>query len=460
MLPRVDDFHDRREELAALERFWASPGGRLGLVWGCRRTGKSFLLTRFAEEKRAIHFTATQRAPEAELRAFSDTCRAVLEPAPTDVLAGGAFRDWDEALRYLAASSGRGRLLVVLDEFSYLVDADPSLPSIIQRFWDREGRDSKLRLVLCGSASTVLERLGAERAPLFGRFDMLLQVHPFTYRDAAAFNPGLEPARQALVHGVLGGMPLYLRMWDQDASVERNLSRLFADPGSILVSEGELLLRMELPDAPGYFRLMAAIASGRTSYSKIRDAAGLDPTRGLERLTAMRLLERRTPVTERPERTRLRVYRIADNFLAFWFRFVYPNRGEIERGLGEEIVRSVILRGLDDHMGPVFEQMARDYVRLEAGARLPAATSIGSWWSGDGQTEIDVVALRGKEVVLAGEAKWSRTVDRRVLRALEERAVRIPGARGSPQLILFAREGFRDVARNEAITVTAAGLYD
>ena len=88
----------------------------------------------------------------------------------SDVLAGGPFRTWDEALAYCAAAAEEEPLLVVLDEFSYLVESDPALPSIVQRFWDRTGRTSRLRLVLCGSATTVLEGLGAERAPLFGRF--------------------------------------------------------------------------------------------------------------------------------------------------------------------------------------------------------------------------------------------------------------------------------------------------
>ncbi len=251
----------------------------------------------------------------------------------------------------------------------------------------------------------MLERLGAERAPLFGRFDLTLQVHPFGYRDAAAFNPSLDADRQALVHGILGGMPLYLRLWSESLSVEGNLVRLFATPGSPLVDEGELLLRTEFPDAAGYFRLMAAVAAGRTTHSEIRDVAGMDPTRGAR--AADRgpfLLERRSPVTENPARTRRRVYRIAANFLAFWFRFVYPHRGEIERGLGEEVVRSIIRPGLDDHMGPAFEELARDYVRVKsAEGSLPASTRVGAWWTADGQAEVDVVALRGKEVVLAGE---------------------------------------------------------
>jgi hypothetical protein len=354
----------------------------------------------------------------------------------------------------------RRRLLVVLDEFSYLVDGDRSIPSVIQRFWDAEGRQSRLRLVLCGSATSILEGLGAERAPLFGRFTARLQVHPFGYRQAALFHSSLDAADKIRAYAIVGGMPLYLRMWEPGQSLEPNLLRLIGTPAAPLLNEGELLLRTELPEAAGYFRIMAAVASGRTTFSEIKDAAGLDPTRALDRLVAVRLLERRAPMTADLDRTRARTYRIVDNFLAFWFRFVYPNRGEIERGLGSEVVRRLIVPRLDEHVGPVFEEICRDYVRIQAAAgRFEGITRVGSWWTKDGQAEIDVVAMSGRDVVLAGEAKWARTVDRRVLAHLAANAERLPRRSADMRFALFARAGFRGVEMDEAHLVTAEGLY-
>lgn len=453
-------FYNRELELRTLERTWSAREGQLVLVWGRRRTGKSYLLAQFAEGKRAVHYTATERSPDAELAAFSDAVRVALDPGPRDLLAGGPFRSWDEALRYLAAAADGRRLLVVLDELQYLVAGDPALPSVIQRFWDEHGRGSRLRLVLCGSATAVLEGLGAERAPLFGRFSTSLQIHPFSYHETAVFQPGLAPADQAVMYGILGGMPLYLGMWNAEESVADNALRLFGDPGSPLVNEGELLLRTELPEAAGYFRLMSAVAAGRTRFAELRDTVQMNPARPLERLTSVRLLERRAPVTEDPARSRQRAYRVADNFLAFWFRFVYPNRGEIERGLGPAIVRAGILPLLDDYMGPVFEEMCRDYVRLRAAAgELDAVTRVGAWWTRDGQTEIDVVALSRRSVVLAGEAKWARSVDRRVLRDLTGKLPRLPNVTDDVKLALFARERFHDLTSSDALLVTARDLY-
>jgi AAA+ ATPase superfamily predicted ATPase len=453
-------FLNRSTELRALERMWNAPEGQLMLVWGRRRTGKSYLLAHFAEGRRSVFYTATEQSPEVELEAFSDRVRETLQPGPRDVLAGGPFRTWDEALAYCAAAAEDEPLLVVLDEFSYLVESDPALASIVQRFWDRTGRTSKLRLVLCGSATTVLEGLGAERAPLFGRFTGRLQVHPFSYLEAAAFHPGLPPERQALVFGILGGMPLYLRLWDPDASVEDNLVNLVGDASAPLVNEGELLLRTELPDAAGYFRLMAAIAEGRTKFSGIRDVAKMDPTRGLDKLSTVRLVERRAPVTEDLDVTRRRIHRIGDNFLTFWFRFVYPNRGEIERGLGPQVVGASIVPRLDEFMEPVAKELARDWVRQRAiGGDLPGITRVGSWWSADGRTEVDVVALRDRVVALAGEATWQPVLDRAALLRVRSSLRLLPAQAEEIPVTLFAREKFDGIGDGEARLVDVNALY-
>jgi hypothetical protein len=455
-----DGFIGRERESAVLERDWNTPGPGLLLVWGRRRVGKSFLLARFGSGKRTIAYTATQRASALELAEFSERARQVLRPGPRDALTAGSFRSWDEALRYLAAAAEHQRLLVVLDEFTYLLDDDPSLPSVIQRFWDTDAQRSKLHLVLCGSATSVLEGLAEERAPLFGRFSTRLQIHPFSYREAAGFHRGLSDSDRARVYGIVGGTPLYLRMWDERSSIRANLLRLFGDPASSLLNEGELLLRTELPEAAGYFRLMHAVAAGRTKYSEIKDAADIEPARGLDRLISVRLLERLVPVTQDPDRTRVRQYRIADNFLRFWFRFVYPNRGEIERGLGVPIIDMLMLgTPFDNHMGPVFEEMCREFVRHHAGSGgLPAVTRVGRWWTPDGQTEIDVVGLAGKEVVLAGESKWGRRAGRRELLSLKAK-VQVLRPETPTTLAVFARDVVEDVADRDVLGFTVEDLY-
>lgn len=457
----MGDFLDRAVELGVLERAWRAPGSNLTLVWGRRRTGKTRLLGKFLEGRPAVYHGATQQAPAAELAAVSASVRAVLPPGGTDLLGHGDFPTWASALEYLAARARRRRLAVVLDEFPYLVASDASLPSVVQRFWDQQGGRSLLHLILCGSAQSVMEDLQASSAPLFGRIDTRLQVRPFGHREAGLFLPRLRPAERALAYGVLGGMPSYLSRWDDRVGRVANLRRLFGDPSSPLLDEGEFVLTSELPEASGYFRIIHGIASGHRTFGALRQFAAIDIARQLDRLVSLGLVLRDVPVTENPLRTRQVTYRIADHFLRFWFRLLYRHRADVARGQGRQIVDRLILPRLDDAMGEPWEDMCRDHVRrMAATGALGDVTQVGRWWSRDGATELDVVGLDGKTAVLAGTVKWARTVDRRALTALARDVQSLPKVSPDVRLVVFARERIRDIAPAEALTFTAADLFD
>lgn len=257
--------------------------------------------------------------------------------------------------------------------------------------------------------------------------------------------PALRPAQRALVWGLVGGMPLYLRWWDQRASVRTNLLRLACTPGGQLLSEGQLVLATEGEAGDLARQTLYALASGKTRFNEIEQAVRADPGRTLDRLVSLRLVERVVPVTEDPRRTRRRIYRIADNFLAFWLGLLDRYRPEIERGLGESIL-PVLLESLDDHMGGPWESAFRDHLRLLAarGELGDGVVAVGPWWNAARDpAEIDAVALAGrsKEAVLLGEAKWRKRVDAlRIRGELERKAVNLPNLVDTPTFAVGARE--------------------
>ena len=438
-----------------------SPGSGDRGPRGRRRVGKTALIERFAADLPTVFLTAGGRPAAAELAALSRAAEPLLGDGVRD-LSARPFSDWEDALETLALAAADRPLLLVLDELPALTEVSPELPSLIRASWDRLRSRTRLKLLLCGSAVRVMEAIQEERAPLYGRLDLSLQLHPFRPHEAALMLPALAPAERALVWGLLGGMPLYLRWWDQAADLGANLTRLACTPGGQLLTEGQLVLATEAEAGELARQVLYAIAAGRTRHNEIEQAVRADPGRTLERLVALRLIERVVPVTEDPRRTRRRVYRIADNFLAFWLGLLDRYRPEIERGLGESIL-PVLLGSLDDHMGAPWEEAFRDHLRRRAAAGELGedVVAIGPHWTAaTDPAEIDAVVLAGRrrEAVLVGEAKWSRRVSGAALRAeLERKAAALPRLAVEPTYAVCAREQVSDAAG--VLPITAAEIF-
>lgn len=276
--------------------------------------------------------------------------------------------------------------------------------------------------------------------------------------------PGLNATDRALTWGIVGGVPQYLAWWDQERSLADNVEELACTPGGRLLAEGDLVMATEGGSAELASQVLFAIAAGRTKFTEIKDVVQTDPTRILERLRSLRLVDRLLPVTEDERTTRRRLYRIADNFLAFWLGVLSRHRTQIELGLGRTIL-PVLLAELDDYMGPRWEEAMRLHLRrlADEGNLGEDIVAIGPFWSTrdrEGQNEIDAVALAGRDraAVLVGEAKWARRVDGHRLRwELERKARALPRVRPAIRYAIAARnavEGDGDLLR-----ITAEDIF-
>ncbi len=410
-------FVGRGAELNTLACTYDAANGQLVLLHGRRRIGKTFLLQRFAADRRVVFYQATRQAEAVELDGFTKEARTV-GPLPP----GYAFSSWETALEYLDEQARGERLAVILDEFPYLCESTPGLPSVIQRWWDRRGRTSPIMLVLCGSAQTFMTELEAGAAPLHQRFTKRISLGPLSYHEAAEFVPSLEPADRARVYGVLGGTPLYLKEWRADRTVRENLRILFGDPASMLVDSARLVLHTDLGDATASYRALSAIASGQTRRNDILQKARVTNERVLTRLEELKIVTKRVPITDGPS-SRRGLFAVTDPYFRFWFRYVDSNRASIDRGFGVRLIDDVIMPDLDNHMGGVFEDMARTFAANLIARQELEALDVGSWWSTDGNHEIDIVGMGRKVPKFIGTVKWrSAALGRDVYKNLADHA--------------------------------------
>lgn len=365
----------------------------------------------------------------------------------------------------LAAAARQEPLLLVLDEYPELAAGDPAIDTRLRAVWEEERTTTNLKVLLCGSAVRSMEAMAEYRSPLHGRFDLRLLVHPFRPYEAALMLPDLSPADRARVWSICDGTPLYLSWWDQSAPVVENIRRLCGEPGAPLRTEGEFILATDGVAGGVARQVLGAIAVGKNRYSEIVQAVRSDRqvARVLDDLERLRLVERVAPVTEEPgTRGGRTVYRIADNFLAYWLGPLSKFLGEIDRGMGAMVAQTLHNR-LDAHIGPRYEEAFRSHLRRRAiaGEFGEEVLRIGPFWTaGRGDVEIDAVVLAGTPpaAVAVGEAKWAdRVAASSLLPTLVERSLALP--RRAPELryVVCARTA---VTHAEGVLpVTAADIF-
>lgn len=353
-------FVGRQKELGVLEELADSSHPELYVLFGRRRVGKTELLQQFCRRRRAVYFLGAEVREKDNLRAFRD---ALAEGLEDPLAASVEFRDWTSALQFVGERAKDERIVLVLDEFPYLCESSPSLPSEIQRFWDTRAKKTHLMLVLCGSQVSFMEQevLG-ERSPLFGRRTAQRRLEPLAPSDALTFFPKWALRDRVLAYAILGGMPAYLRRFEDQRTLQENLLRECFRPEGYLFDEVQFLLRSELSNPSTYNSLLAAVARDIDKVGDIALSVGVDSTHAnkyLSTLRELRLVDRDVPLTDPdPLRSRKGTYRIADRFLAFHFRHIHPHASLIQAGRGGRVLEEFV----EPDFGRLFDDAAVDFV--------------------------------------------------------------------------------------------------
>ncbi len=407
-------FVDRSRELSALERLWSEKGLRLVIVYGRRRVGKTWLLREFSRGKQALFFVAVEASKSVLYR---ELCELVEQLVGRPV---GLIEDIDRVLKLVVDEVESP--LIIIDEFQYLVKADPEAPSRIQRFVD-ENQGVDAMIVLCGSAVSFFEReLLGYRAPLFGRRSATLRLRPMDLLSAWGFYPRYGPLDAILSYATFGGTPAYASRVDDSRSVLENVRREILDPSSYLFMEAVDFLRQELREPSTYVAILSGIAMGYTKPSEIASIAGVSQktvSKYIDVLEALDIVERVRSMGRKRGEVQLS---IADPYFLFWFTFVKPYLSHLEAGFVDEVA-NVVEKRLDEYVPRVFESIVRRELAPHIAKLLGVELGeVGKWWyRGE---EIDVV-VRGATHALFAEVKWSDLDLReakRVARDLEGKA--------------------------------------
>lgn len=449
-----ETFIGREKELAALKELYLQNSFQLFVLYGRRRVGKTTLLNEFSKDKDTIFYSAEQSNNKLNLEKFSALVfqfygEKNLEP----------FSSWTNALSYIDDRQRDKRLILIIDEFPYLVKKNKALLSELQHVIDHKLRNGNLFIVLCGSYMGFMEKevLGS-KSPLFGRRTAQLHMKPFHYLTSAKFLDGFSEEDKLKLYGAFGGTPLYLQQIRKDDSFEENIKRAFLRVTAYLYEEPLLLLRQEVQEPGVYSAIIEAIAGGYSKANEISNKIGEDSAKCLKyikTLCELGILYKETPFGEK-ESSRKTIYGISDFMFRFWYRYVFTNRTLIETDAGQAVWLKRIEPDYNHYMGLVFEKICADYLcMLNAVGKLPFLfTAVGRWWGTDPatrrQTEIDLIASDGRNYVV-GECKWrNEKTGLEVLQKLREKADIFNSNREQTWFVLFSKSGFTEAVQHEA----------
>lgn len=403
---------NREEETAALRRLSEAPGPRLALVYGRRRVGKTFLLDHVWSGERTFYFLAADSTPGMNR---ADLVRDLATWSGRD-LTPEDFPTWRTVFRLLVDLARSDPLVVVLDEFQYLLGGKDDAASQLVAVWDREAVDAQLTLVLCGSEVSTMEQLRGADQPLYGRFDWSHRLRSFDYFDARRMVPDRGLREAVAVYGIFGGLPQRLAQLHPDESLAEVTCRTMLAPGGPVRVQMENVVEQEkgIRKPSRYRAVLSAVARGRTERNEIATAAGLEDRPETVRDVLRRLedleLIRSGRNFEAPPNAPVR-YRVVDNAVEFWYRFVDPHRSHLETGPPGEVWREKVAPDLDRHLGEVFERICREaFVRRHEAWDFTGAEEWARWEGQDRNrrsVEIDVVARLLSGRMLTGEIKWS-----------------------------------------------------
>lgn len=415
-------FINRKDELAALDERFRGTGGEFIILYGRRRIGKSGLVDHFLASVRGIRLLAREESRHLQLRKFSQELAVFFSD---DFLKTTSFSDWDSFFTYLSGKADE-RVVIAIDEFPYLVKEDPSLPSIIQDYWDRRLANSQVFLILSGSSIAMMEEMTMEHtSPLYGRRTGQILLRSLKFGDVLDYIGNF--IRAVEMYAVFGGTPAYVMAIDRNHDIFHNIRKKILTFDAPLARDVEFVLRMELNEPRYYFSILLSLAKGNNRIGLIMNDTGLDKgiiTKYLSTLIDLQLVVRRIPVTE-TKRSRKGLYFLSDNLFDFWFRFVYPSMERIERGEGELVLETLVRPQFSAYTGKHFEAMVENlFHEFNTAGLLPFRfDTIGNWW--DKGSEIDLVALNTvNHTILFCECKWQDAVnaDAELLRLLEKSA--------------------------------------
>jgi AAA+ ATPase superfamily predicted ATPase len=388
-------FYNRENEIAFLGKIEkkSSHVAQMTFVVGRRRIGKTSLLVKATALDTYIYLFVARKNEGLLCSEFVEEVKLKL-----NIEIFGAIKTFKELFGYLMELSKTVHFTLIIDEFQEFLAINPAVYSDMQHIWDSKKEVSKINLILCGSVYSLMKKIFEQsKEPLFGRATQRLHVKPFNIitlkQILTDYNPTYTSEDMLAFYMITGGVAKYVELLVEAGAftLDSIMDEIFSE-NSLFLDEGKNVLIDEFgKDYGNYFSILSLIASSKTSRSEIESILEMQTGGFLERLEVdFGLISKVRPLFSKPNSRSVK-YKINDNFLNFWFRFIYKYRSAVEIG-NLAYVKEIVHRDYKTFSGNVLEKYFTDKMLSER-----SYSAIGTYWKKGNQNEIDIIAVNETE---------------------------------------------------------------
>ena len=404
-------FYNRKKEQEILlkNKIQSEKSACFTVMVGRRRIGKTSLLLESVRGQKYLYLFVARKNENLLCSQFQSDAEKMLGLKIFGTIT--QFRDLFEQLLIFAT---REHFTLIIDEFQEFESVNPAIFSDIQNLWDQYKDKARINFIACGSIYSLMMKIFENRKePLFGRLSSKIILQPFavsvTKDILREYNAKYSPEDLLCLYLLTGGVAKYIELlMDAGAVTHKKMLDMVTRADSPFIGEGKDLLISEFGKEYGtYFSILQLIASGKNRQSEIDSI--IDKNTGAYLVNLEKeysLIVRNKPMFSKPGSRRAR-WSVNDNYLRFWFRFIYPNQSLIEMGRFD-LLREYIDKNYEQYSGLILEKYFRE--KISESVRV---TEIGSYWDSKGENEIDIVALNDldKTSIIAEVKRNAKKID-------------------------------------------------
>jgi len=456
-------FIGREREIEQLKNTYRDPFFGLVLVYGRRRIGKSELIKQSLKKEKSIiiYYECKQTTEKNNVDGLGEIIGEALSFPKPD------FSSFEKALDYIFAISEKKKIILVLDEYSYLHRIIDGIDSILQSLIDKYKDKSKLKLIICGSYLDIMKSILDNQNPLYGRISLSLEIKPMDYYDSAKFYSTFSNEDKVKLYSVFGGIPYYNELIDSKTSVRENIIKLVTSINSRLENEVSFYLKNEMAKVNNANIVFESIAKGLTKFNDIFNATGIEKSSTfadvLEKLSNIELIEKEAPINDEGNKKKANYY-IKDNLSLFYYTYVY--RYLSQRGImsPDDFYNKYIENDFNTRYVPkMFERIFKQYLikKNQLGKIYPPLEKVGKYYYNDPinkrNGEFDVVSLDENGYIFYETKYKNKLINKKII---EEEKKQVQETRLNYYKYGFvSKSGFLDIDDKDLILYTLDDLY-